>query len=66
MIGYRLYFCNSSKHIIERDEFFAETREDALARLQSAFLMRDQFPMIELWEQKRFVQRLERVASGVG
>ena len=65
MIGYRLYFFDSSNRIVERDEFVAETQRDAIARLQGAFLTRAQFPKVELWEQKRFVQRLERVASEV-
>lgn len=66
MIGYRLYFCNSSQHILEREEFFAETEKDALGWLQRAFLGRAEFPVVELWEEKRFVRRLERVGSGVG
>ena len=52
--------------IVKREEFYAETETDARAKLQGAYLAHPEYPVIELWEQKRRVQRLERSMSQTG
>ena len=63
MKGYRAFFMDIHDHIKSREEFIAESDEEALQLAVKMFAARRKEAAFELWQEKRRLHSQERPPS---